>query len=321
MNIIVVGAGGFLGSWIVGRALAAGHRVLGVSRSAAPERLAAHSEDPNYSYEALDVTIPGRLSISAQRFPAHAIIHAAAHGVLKQNASELNEVFRANVLAGVEVARAARETGAPVVWIGTCMEYSSTDSPIAEDWTTNASSRYGVAKNLAWRAFLHETGNAAPHVTLRPFYIFGPGGDPRRFATAATFAPLGLAPNQFGDASLVRDFIYIEDCVEAVLIALGKLATSSIPSGLVLNLCSGEAVSLGEFAQAAARAVGKPAFRHHFSNNGTSSGHSEPPRLVGRCENAAASLEWRVRTSLLDGLEQMVACDVAPEVKERSCAG
>lgn len=321
MNIVVVGAGGFLGSWIVRKALASGHRVLAISRSPSPERLAAYAHAPNYLYEAVDVTIPGQLSRCAQRFEAHAIIHAAAHGVLKQDADEHNEVFRANVLAGVEVGRAARDTKVPVIWIGTCMEYSPINVPVGEESATNGSSTYGVAKNLAWRAFFHETGQQAPFITLRPFYVFGPGGDRRRFATAAVLAPFDLAPNRFGDATLVRDFVFIEDCVDAVLIALERLSTSSIPSGLVLNLCSGEGISLGEFARAAARAAGKPAFQHHFSPDGTPSAHSEPPRLVGRCERAAASLDWRARTSLIDGLKQMIACDAAPELKERSCSG
>lgn len=321
MNIIVAGAGGFIGSWIVREALWSGHRVLGISRSASPERLAACAQNPDYSYEALDITIPGQLSRCSRRFDADAIIHAAAQGVLKQDASEPNDVFRANVLAGVEVGRAARETSVRVVWIGTCMEYSPTASPIGEQWTTDALSRYGVAKNLAWRAFLHESGSAASHITLRPFYIFGPGGDPRRFATAAALAPFGLAPNRFGDASLVRDFVYVGDCANAVLIALDKLSTSTIPSGLVLNLCSGEGISFGEFARTAAQAAAKPAFRHRFSNDGTSSEPAEPPRLVGRCENATRFLGWRAGTSLIDGLKEMMACDVAPEVRERSCAG
>jgi UDP-glucuronate 4-epimerase len=308
MKLCVTGVSGFLGFHVARVALERGFEVLGVARSAGTARMAKLTAYQSFRFAAGDVAEYDVLRRLLDEFRPQAIVHAASLGVLRWAPASSYDVLKMNVLAGAEVGRGAATLGCPVVFIGSASEYSPSLEPIAEDYSTANKSAYAVAKNLAWRAFLQAAGDAVPSITLRPFQLYGPDDYPQRFPMAALLAPLGRAPNQFGDPTLERDFVYVDDAADVVLAAAAAARELGARRPLVLNLSTGVATSLGEFARLAARAVGAFDFKHNFTGR-PPGGAPDFQRLVGRTEATAAALGSWARTDVATGLARIVEVD------------
>ena len=124
-----------------------------------------------------------------------------------------------------------------------------------------AASPYGASK-LAAECYLHALGrlNGVSTVALRYFNVFGPGQDPvseyaavvPRFATAILER---RPPTVNGSGDITRDFVYVDNVIQATLLA----ARPSSPSGLTCNIASGMPSSLlellGSINEAAGRSV------------------------------------------------------------------
>ncbi len=311
MKLALSGASGFLGARIVAAALAHGDSVMGMARSANPLRLKRFGSMAAFTYETCDVSERGKLLALVEKFSPDVLIHAAAPGVLRRDAGDLYDLVRASVLAGAEVARAARQAGAGVVWIGSCFEYAPSSAVICEDHPTEPESAYGLAKNLAWRLFRHSCASDVRYINLRPFHLYGPGEDRGRFVTEALLAPSKRAENRFGVASLVRDFVYVDDAAEAVLRACRALVGAE-GDGWTLNVSTGIGTMLGECARLAGEAAAAPDFRHQFSGIPPSGGY-DPSCLVGSPIAAANHLGWRASVSLAEGLKRTLAHLNGPE--------
>lgn len=305
MKVLITGGGGFLGSRVVAQALHLGHPVLAVGRASGPSRrLAPVAGHPHFSYRSVDVSAFEALRTAAEAFAPEVMIHAAAPAVLRRDPSSAHGILGVSMGAATEVARVAGLTNARVIWIGSGGEYAPSEKPISEDASTEPTTLYGVAKNLAWRAFKHLA--RVSHVTLRPFQLYGPGEDEERFVPAALLAPSGRAPNAFGNAEIVRDFVYVDDVATAILSAADRLLSGDNLSAPVLNLGSGTGTSLKDVARLASDVSGFPSFQHRFEGRPPLAGFDDRV-LVADVAAAAAALSWRATTSLAEGLRRTLA--------------
>jgi dolichol-phosphate mannosyltransferase len=302
LRLLVTGAAGFFGARIARRALAEGLEVLGVDRSLEAGRLSGLG--PGFSLQQQDLREPGGLASAARAFRPDVLVHAAAPGVLRSGPASLRALTETNVLAALELARAADATGAAVLWIGSCFEYSPSSAPISEEWETSGESDYAFAKLLGRETFLRALRPESPGVrslTLRPFHLYGPGEHPSRLVPMALLAPQGRAENHFGDPAMVRDFLFVDDAAEAVVLAAAKLAADPALIGQSLNLATGVGTSLALLARTAAEVVGRPDFPFAFSGAPPQPGY-DPQVLVGVPARARALLGWQARTPLREGL-------------------
>lgn len=133
--------------------------------------------------------------------------------------------------------------------------------PCREDMRPAPESPYGASK-LAAEGYLHSLGAhlGVETVALRYFNVYGPGQDPK--SDYAAVIPLficallgGRQPVINGDGAITRDFIYVDDVVNA-----NKRASSVLGiSGETMNVASGEQVSLLGLLDAIATATGSTA--------------------------------------------------------------
>jgi UDP-glucose 4-epimerase len=135
-------------------------------------------------------------------------------------------------------------------------------------------------------------------VALRIFNAYGPGQElppsyppviPQLLRQALTGGSLVI----FGDGTQTRDFVFVDDIVDALLAA----ATASDVNRAVINIGSGQEATINELAETAARVTGNQASILH--NKGQSGGVS---RLVADVSLASQLLGWRPSTSLEQGL-------------------
>jgi UDP-glucose 4-epimerase len=179
--------------------------------------------------------------------------------------------------------------------------YGDTDVfPTSEETPLRPLSPYAVSKqvNELYARLYTQTLNL-PAVSLRFFNVYGPRQRPDSDYAAAIPIFMRRLLNAkpitiFGDGKQTRDFIFVRDVVQAMLLAAGSDA-----AGEAFNVCTGHEVSildlLEELSGVAPR---QPEVRFDAPRPG------DIHRSVGNPEKAAAALGFRAETSLADGLKQ-----------------
>jgi GDP-L-fucose synthase len=297
-RVLVTGGAGFLGSWVVRGLEAAGCRTITVPRS----------RDVNLVEE----QAVRRLYEAAR---PEVVIHLAARvGGIGANRSHPARFFYDNVMMGTLLMEYAQRFGAEkFVGIGTVCSYPKhTPVPFREEalWdgypeATNAP--YGIAKKMLLvqaQAYREEYGFNA--IFLLPVNTYGPGDnfDP---ATSHVIPALirkcaeAQAAGQdeivvWGTGKATREFLYVEDAAEAVL-----LATARYDGGEPVNVGAGFEISIADLVEQIVTLTG---FTGQVLWDGT-----KPDGQPRRCldtSRAEQMFGFRARTSFAEGLARTV---------------
>lgn len=276
-TVAVVGSGGFIGR----RACAAleenGHRVLGFDRS----RPVSGPRGLSPEVAAADWVVWAASSINpmiAENDPDRVGLDLEAFDLL---------------LAGL--AGAGSNARVLLLSSGGTVYDEAADPPYAETSPTRPRNAYGRAK-LALEHRLHDA--AAPGLVLRVSNAYGPGQPVAPGQGVVSHWLHAVAGGQdlhvFGDMSVARDYVHVDDVVRALVLAV----EAGAPPDGVLNVGAGEPTSL-EHLLATVRATvgGTPVVVHHHPSR------SFDARSTWLdCRRAAETLGWRPLTSLADGI-------------------
>lgn len=263
-HIVVTGGAGFIGSHLVERLLASGHRVTVIDdfSTGRPDNLAAVARHPGL--QVITSTVSACPDLEAVVGRAGAVFHlAAAVGVELVVRSPIRTI-RTN-LDETEAVLAAAAGRTPVLLASTSEVYgkSQRDDFAEEDdlvigpphlgrWSYACSKLMDEFLGLAWA---QERG--APVTIARLFNTVGPRQTGRygmvlpRFIEAAR---AGRPLRVFGDGCQTRCFCYVEDTVEA----LRRLQATSLARGEVFNVGGTEEVSIRDLAGRVIGILGSP---------------------------------------------------------------
>jgi UDP-glucose 4-epimerase len=246
MHVLVTGGAGFIGSHLVRGLERAGHtvRVLDNLSTGKPQNLAGTQADL-VSGDLLDVK-----AVSASVSGVQAVFHLAALGSVARSVEAPEISNSINVGGTLNVLNAARAAGVKrVIYASSSSVYGDTPTlPKHEEMTPSPSSPYGVSKlaaELYCRVFAGVYGMET--ISLRYFNVFGPRQDPQSLYAAVvprftTRMLAGQSPVVFGDGEQTRDFTYVDNVVQANLLALN--ATRGF--GQAMNVAAGGRVSLND---------------------------------------------------------------------------
>jgi len=248
-SYLVTGVAGFIGRSIATVLLQRGERVRGV------DSLITGKRENLAGLEAMEF-IEGDLADPAVCARACAgvevVFHEAALASVPRSVADPAATNRNCVDATLNVLVAARATGVRrVVYAGSSSAYGDTPTlPKHEGMTPNPISPYAVAK-LAGEQYMRVFARVygLETVVLRYFNVFGPYQDPasQYSGVLAVFCRRMLAgeqPTIYGDGEQSRDFTYIDNVVEANLLAAS--APAEKVSGQVMNAATGARITLNE---------------------------------------------------------------------------
>ena len=176
--------------------------------------------------------------------------------------------------------------------------------PTTEDDLPVPQSPYGVTKLAAEHLCgVYARNWAVPTVSLRYFTVYGPRQRPDMAMHRMIEAGLAGDPFPlFGDGGQIRDFTYVDDAVEANVLA----ASAEVPAGSVINVAGTESVSLLEVIHIVEDIIGRPiALDRRPGQPG------DVQRTGGSDRRAAALLGWSAKIRVQEGLRRQVAWHLA----------
>jgi len=298
-RVLVTGATGFLGRHLARALHARGYRDVA----------AVGSRDYDLTHEEQVVRM------LTEHRPA-AIIHlAAVVGGIGANRRSPGTFFYKNLMMGALLMEHARRAGVRrILNVGTICSYPKlTPVPFREEelWNgypeeTNAP--YGLAKKMLLvqsDAYRQEFGFDSSNVL--PVNLYGPGDnfDPETSHVIPALIRKCVEAGERGDRQVqvwgtgkaTREFLYVEDAAEGIVLALERLEGSE-----PVNLGSGQELSIGELAERIAALTG-----YHGQLIWDTSKPDGQPR---RCLDTVRALErfgWTARTPFAEGLQRTVA--------------
>ena len=304
MRVLVTGGAGFIGSTLVDRLLAEGCDVDAIDdlSTGALANLAEARTQRNrkFSFHRLDIRSPQLGDLVAHRRP-EVIFHLAAQLDVRVSVAKPRFDAEINVLGSLNVCEAALVAGTrKVVFAGSGGTlYGVPESlPVRESHPQRPISPYGVSKKAAGD-YLHyyREVRGLEYTELALANVYGPRQDPNGEAgVVAIFAGLMLAgkrPTIFGDGGQTRDYVFVDDVVDAFVRATEK------GGGLLMNIGTGVETSVLELYEAMSRLTG-----YSEAPNPAAERAGELARSSLDPGRAAIHLGWKPWTTLDDGLER-----------------
>jgi nucleoside-diphosphate-sugar epimerase len=240
MRALVTGAAGFIGSHLCERLVGDGHEVVGL------DDLSTGSEANLRGSPEVDLLLADLREAAAVEKAmrgCEVVFHHGARTSVQRSMQDPGLTGEVNVIGTLNVLLAAREARPRVVFASSSSAYGDQERyPLVEELEPRPKSPYAASKLAAeylchtwWRSF------GVPTICFRYFNVYGPRQDPEseyaavipRFFRACLS---GVSPEIHGDGEQARDFTYVDDVIQANLLAAGAPEQAY---GITMNVGAG----------------------------------------------------------------------------------
>lgn len=300
MNIVVTGGAGFIASHIVDRYLQLGHQVAVIDNLSTGRR---ENVNPQATFYEVDIGDAGAVTKVMVAEKPELISHHAAQMNVRRSVQEPAFDAASNILGSINVIEAGLSAGVSKFVYASSggavygeLEYIPAD----ESHPIRPASHYGVSKHTVEHYLeLYNQIQGLVYTTLRYANVYGPRQNPEGEAgVVAIFGNQMLHGEQstiFGDGSDTRDYVFIDDIVDANALVLDH------GDNEIFNLGTGRQTTVRQIFEAVAAATGFTGEPHH-----------EEPRTGDIAHSALDSakarqlLGWQPRVSLAEGTQRTI---------------
>lgn len=299
MNVLVTGGAGFIGSHVVDRFVQEGHQVAVLDNLSTGKRKNVNQEAVLYKADICSA----RLERIFKRERPAVVVHLAAQINVRESTS--NPMFDAsvNIIGTINLLQLAVKYGVRKVVFassGGAVYGEQRQFPVSESHPSCPLSPYGISK-LSCEYYLEYFRHVAGlgYAALRFSNVYGPRQNPEGEAgVIAIFSKQllkGQQPLINGNGMQTRDYVYVQDAVESVMIALGRHVNG------IYNVGTGEETTVNDIfhrLKVITRAESKEL--HGPGKKG------EQLRSVVDCSKLTKETGWEPTISLAEGLAKTV---------------
>jgi dolichol-phosphate mannosyltransferase len=297
-RVLITGASGFVGANLARRAIQDGHEVHLLLRAAHDDWRLRNLSDSLVTHT-VDLKERRAVQRAVTAIRPHWVFHLAAYGAYATQTT-LERMVGTNVWGCIHLLDACHDAGVEAfINAGSSSEYGHLDHAASEKDRLEPNSHYAITKATAthYCQFTARAKNVNA-VTVRLYSVYGPFEAPGRLIPTLMVHGLhGQLPPLVAPQT-VRDFVYVDDAVDAML---HLAASPAVPRGSVYNVCTGVQTSVGDIVEVARRLMNVPA---------EPAWGSMPQRAwdtsvwAGSPEALAAEAGWRASTGVAEGLQR-----------------
>lgn len=239
-KVLVTGSTGFIGANLVRRLLKENYDVHAFIRPKSQNIWRVKEILGSLNMHSLDVLDNNTVRNTVNKIKPDVIFHLATYGAYPYE-TDLKRIININVLATVNLLQTCCKIGfRSFINIGSSSEYGIKGKAIKETDTLEPLTTYGAAKasaSIICTQFAHQYNlNIA---TLRPFSAYGPFEEKNRLIPTLMKAAITGKKANLSSKNFVRDFIYVEDVIDAFIKATKRKASG------IYNIGSGKEYTIG----------------------------------------------------------------------------
>jgi UDP-glucose 4-epimerase len=301
---LVTGGAGFIGSHLVEALLRQGQTVLVLDNFDTGSRSNLEGMDGNL--EIIESTIEDLETLRRAMKNVDYVFHEAARGSVPRSIQDPLATHQVNITGTLNVLMAARDAGVRrVVCASSSSVYGETvELPKRETMLPSPKSPYAISKlTLEHYCSVFTQVYGLETVSLRYFNVYGSRQNPN--LQYAAVIPIFITRmlkkipcTIFGTGEQTRDFTYIDDCVQANLLA----CKSSDAPGKTYNIACGAQTSVNQLFTLIGEILGNTIQPKYEALRAGDVLHS-----YADIHRAASDLHYRPQTSLAEGLKKTIA--------------
>ena len=292
-HLLIVGGTGFIGYHLARYTINKGWQVTSISRKRKKNKLI---KKVKYIYT--NITNIKNLKKKINHNFTH-VVNLCGYNSSTNTKQEKNMIFKINFFGLSNLVNIfLNEKIEKFVQIGSSAEYGNNKSPLNESIKCTPNSYYGLSKLKSSNYLLKNFKQSSfPVVILRLFNVYGPGQS-NNFISQIISGCSKKKNFSVSRAEQIRDFIYIDDVVHAIYLALNNKKNS----GEIFNIASGKKISLKKIVKIIIKIIrkGRPKFGEiKYKKN-------ENMRVFCNPKKAKKKLKWVSKVKILNGLSKTI---------------
>ncbi|MFB5631412.1 MAG: SDR family NAD(P)-dependent oxidoreductase [Nitrosopumilaceae archaeon] len=297
MNFIVTGGAGFIGSHLAKNLVKKGHKVSVIDslRRGSLDNLKEIKD--KIDFQEIDILNYDKMKNIAKNVDG--IFHQAALGSVPQSFKEPVEYHRVNAIGTENILKLAKEFDFKVVYASSSSVYGNQEKfPIKENAEKKPVNPYGKSKLESEKFAKKYSDMGVKVIGLRYFNVFGIGQNPNYAGVIPNFIARLVQhkpPIIFGDGNQLRNYTFIDDVVEANI-----LAFESKTEHAFINIATGVMTSVKELAEIMIRLSGlslQPIYEK--------AREGDIEKSQADTSLAKKLLDWEPKTTLEEGLQKI----------------
>ena len=298
MHFAVTGGAGFVGSHLVKLLVKEGYKITVIDNLHKGKKENLASIINKIKFQKIDIRDYESLRKILKNVDG--VFHQAALTIVQDSFSRPEEYFDVNVHGTENIFKLANENKFKVVYASSSSVYGhKLETPITEDAERNPINPYGKTK-LEDEYLVEKYSKLNTEIIgLRYFNIFGKGQTIEYAGVITKFLDRineGKSPIIFGNGSQIRDFIHVSDVARSNLMAM-----NSKSSNLIVNIGTGNAISILELANMIINASGlkiEPIFAEALEG--------DIKKSLADISQAKKYFNWEPKIELQDWLKEML---------------